>query len=265
MAGLSISRAWDETRQVIARDGGLLTTVALALFVLPGVISETVTPAAKPGELPPFGYWTIAAVLALIIALVGQLSVIRLALGSRLTVGEAIGHGAKRAPAYLAATLMWLLPFSLAAVLLAQSITGEAPSAGAALALLVLLPVLIFVAIRMIMTSSVASAETVGPLDILRRSWELTRGHWWRLFGFFIIFVIGVVVAIAAAGMVVNILAELIFGSVDPMTVGALLVALVTQIVSAAVSVLLMVMLARIYTQLAGASAVEATVPSSGT
>ena len=112
------------------------------------------------------------------------------------------------------------------------------------------------------MSSPVASAEAVGPVGILRRSWELTRGHWWRLFAFFLIFLIGALVGLAAAGMMVNILAKLIFGSVDPITVGALLVALVTQIFSAAISVLLMVMLARIYAQLAGGGA---SVPSSGT
>jgi len=262
MAGLSISKAWDETKQVVARDGSLLTTIALALFVLPGVISETVAPAAKPGEFPPLGYWTIVSVLALMIALVGQLSVIRLAMGSRLTVGEAIGHGARRAPAYLAASLIWLLPFTFFAFLLAKRVVGETPSAGAALALLVLLPTLIFFAVSMIMSSSVASAETVGPLGILRRSWELTRGHWWRLFAFFLLFLIGAFVGTAAVGMMVTILAKLILGSVDPMTVGALLVALVTQLVRATISVLLMVMLARIYAQLAGG---EASAPSSGT
>ena len=100
------------------------------------------------------------------------------------------------------------------------------------------------------------------PLGILRRSWELTRGHWWRLFAFFLIFLIGAFVGTAAVGMMVTILAKLILGSVDPMTVGALLVALVTQLVRATISVLLMVMLARIYAQLAGG---EASAPSSGT
>ena len=262
MAALSISRAWDETKRVIARDGSLLTTIALALFVLPGVISETVTPASEPGKLPPFGYWTVLTVIALMIALTGQLSVIRLAMGSRLTVGEAIRHGAVRAPPYLAATFMWLLPFVLVAFLLGQRITGESPSAGAAAALLVLLLLLVLVAVRMIMSSAVASAESVGPVGILRRSWELTRGHWWRLFAFFVAFFIGVLVAASVAAMLITILVKLIFGSVEPMTVGALLVALVTQIASAVVSVLLMVMLARIYAQLAGA---EASVPSTGT
>lgn len=269
MAGLSISKAWDETKQVIARDGRLLTTIALALFVLPGVISDVTAPAAEPGELPKFGYWTVLGALALLIALIGQLSVIRLAIGTRSTVGEAIGHGVRRAPWYFLATLIWVVPFVIPLVFLisvgmAAQLSGSAgASLGTSVATLLLIAALLFFAIRMMMSSPVASTESVGPLGIIRRSWDLTRGHWWRLFGFFLIFLIGAVVAVVSARMIADIIAKLAFGSVDPMTVGALLVALVVQVVSAGVSVLLMVMLARIYAQLAGSA--EASVPSSGT
>ena len=116
MATLSISKAWDESRAVIARDGSLLTTIALALFVFPGVISDVATPATPAGQLPKFGYWTVLTIIALLVALVGQLAVIRLAIGSGLTVGEAIRHGARRGLAYLAATLMWVLPVLVIAV-----------------------------------------------------------------------------------------------------------------------------------------------------
>lgn len=268
MAGLSISRAWDEAKQVIARDGSLLTTIALALFVLPGVVSEVATPEAPAGELPKLGYWTILTVIALLVSLVGQLAVIRLAIGSRLTVGEAIGHGARRTPAYFAATLTWLLPFVIPLVLLISAslagATGAAPamSLGGSVGTLVVIAALLFFAIRMLMTSPVASAEPAGPMGIIRRSWDLTRGHWWRLLGFFLAFLIGVIVAVTAARMMAQIIARLVLGGVEPLTVGALLVALVVQLVNAAVSVLLMIMLARIYAQLSGG---EASVPSSGT
>lgn len=265
MAKLSISKAWDEAKQVIARDGSLLTTIALALFVLPGVVSDIATPATPKGQLPNLGYWTVLTAIALLIALAGQLAVIRLAIGTRLTVGEAIRHGVGRAPAYLAATLMWVLPFLVVAVLLASKTVGDpqARSPIAALALILVCGVVLFFAIRMMMTSPVASAEPVGPVAILRRSWELTSGHWLRLFGFFLMFVIGAVVAIIVAQTLSGIVAELIFGGTKPFTVGALFVALVVQIVSAAVSVLLMVMLARIYVQLGGEGA-AVKVPTSG-
>ena len=264
MATLSISRAWDESRAVIARDGSLLTTIALALFVLPGVVSDVAAPATPAGQLPKFGYWTVLTIIALLVTLVGQLAVIRLAIGSGLTVGEAIRHGARRGPAYLAATVMWVFPILVAAVLLAGKVAGPAASASpmASVVLILLCGVALWFAVRMLMTSPVASAEAVGPLEILRRSWQLTQGHWLRLFGFFVMVLVAAVVAIAAVSAIGGILAQLLFGGVGSLTVGALFLALLVQIVSAAVSVILMVMLARIYVQLSGEGA---AVPTSGT
>jgi len=266
VAKLSISKAWDEARETLGRNASLLTTVALALFVLPGVVSDVVTPAAPPGEIPTLGTWTIVTVVALLIALVGQLAVIRLAIGSRLTVGEAIGHGARRAPAYFVATIIWILPFLIIGALLFGMVAKDPTNAppAAAFALLLLACVMLFFAIRMLMTSPVASAEPVGPVAIIKRSWEMTRGNWWRLFAFFLLFVIAVLVAVTAVGAVAGVIAELVLGGDEPLTVGALFVALLTQLVSAAVSVVLMVMLARIYVQLAGDGAAEASVPTSG-
>ncbi len=267
MAKLSISRAWDEARGTLATNASLLSTIGLAMFVLPGVIGELMTPAAPEGQLPPFGAWTVVAGIVVLIALVGQLAVIRLAIGSRSTVGEAIGHAARRAPAYFAATLIWVLPFLLVGAVLVGMIAKnpESPPPAAVLALLLLAFVMLFFAIRMLMTSAVASAEAHGPGRIIRRSWELTAGSFWRLLVFFILLVVTLLVAAIAIGSIAGIIAEVALGGVEPMSVGALFVALVTQLVSAAVSVVLMVMLARIYVQLAGDGAAEASVPTSGT
>jgi hypothetical protein len=267
VAKLSISRAWDEARGTLATNASLLSTIGLAMFVLPGVIGELMTPAAPEGQLPPFGAWTVVAGIVVLIALVGQLAVIRLAIGSRSTVGEAIGHAARRAPAYFAATLIWVLPFLLVGAVLVGMIAKnpESPPPAAVLVLLLLALVMLFFAIRMLMTSAVASSETHGPVRIIRRSWELTAGNFWRLLVFFILLVVTLLVAAVAIGSIAGIIAEVALGGVEPMSVGALFVALVTQLVSAAVSVVLMVMLARIYVQLAGDGAAEASVPTSGT
>jgi hypothetical protein len=266
VAKLSISRAWDEARATLGTNAGLLTTIGLAMFALPGVVSDVVTPAAPAGELPPPGAWIAVAVIALLIALVGQLAVIRLAIGSRSTVGEAIGHGARRAPIYFLATLIWILPFLLVGAVLIGVIARDpaAASPGAIFGLFLLACVMLFFAIRMLMTSAVASAESRGPIAIIKRSWALTAGNFWRLLVFFLLFIITLVVAAMAIGSVVGVIAELLLGGDEPMTIGALFVSLVTQLVSAAVSVALMVMLARIYVQLAGDGEAEASVPTSG-
>lgn len=263
MAKLSLSKAWDETRDAVARDGKLIATVALAMFFLPGVIVGVIEPAANP--FPATAREAAVMILVGLIALVGQLAIIRMALGSRLTVGEAIGHGARRAPVYVVAGLIWAGPLILAAVLIGPEIWAAPQNAtgGQALAALVILLVLLFVGIRMMMTSSVASAESAGPLEIVRRSWQLTAGHWWRLFGLMCIFLLLMIVAMAAVGAVIGIVSRILFDPIEPMSVGALFIAVCTQLVSAIFTTGLLVMLARIYVQLSAPA--SASVPNSGT
>ncbi|MFL6830262.1 MAG: hypothetical protein ACJ8D5_06540, partial [Sphingomicrobium sp.] len=106
MAKISLSRAWEESREVLRRDGRLLGIVALALIVLPGTVQALLTPPVAEGSLPPVGAWIAVAVVAALIGLVGQLAIVRLALGPHMTVGEAIAHGARRMPVYFASVLL---------------------------------------------------------------------------------------------------------------------------------------------------------------
>jgi len=121
----------------------------------------------------------------------------------------------------------------------------------------------IYLAVRFLMMSAVASAEGSGSLAILRRSWDISGGNWWRLFGFLLTFAIGAIVLLWAVGAVTGLLAQLAFGSIARMTAGGLIVIIVSQLISALVSLTFFVMLARLYTQ-RGAGA-QASVPSSGT
>jgi len=266
MRKLSISRAWDEARAVLASDGKLIGTVALALFVLPGLLLNLVMPQARSSaDVPQPGIWIVIGIVAVLISLVGQLSVIRLAMGPHVSVGEAITHGARRLLPYLGSVLLWMVPFMLVGVVLIAVIQKdpEHPSGAAAIGLLALTVIGIFLAVRFILTSAVASAEQAGPITILRRSWELTRGNWWRLFGFLVIFAVGAIALIAAVASVSGLLAKMLFGDVSPLSLGGLLVSIVGQLVSGSISVILFVMLARIYAQAALPQA-DVGVPSSG-
>jgi hypothetical protein len=267
VAKLSISQAWDESRAVLARDGKLIGTVALALFVLPGIILDLFMPAAPAGQFPPAGPWMAVALVAILISLVGQLAMIRLAMGPHLTVGEAICHGAKRLVPYLGAVLIWALPLILVVALLYASVEAdsEKPSPAVALGMILVAILGIYLAVRFIMMSAVASAEGTGPLAILRRSWQISAGNWWRLFGFLLAFAIGAIVLLWAVGTVTGVFAQLAFGSIERMTPGGLIVIIVSQLVSALVSLTFFVMLARLYTQRAHPADTQASVPSSGT
>ena len=265
MAKLSLSKAWDETREVIARDGKLIAVVALALFFLPGVVVGVTQPAASP--VPTTLTGAVIAIVVALIALVGQLAIIRMALGARMTVGEAIGHGARRVPSYLVAGLIWAGPMIIAAYLIGTQVwqAPQTATGGQLLAALVIMLALLIIGIRMMMTSSVASAESAGPLEIVRRSWRLTSGHWWKLFALICIFLLLMLIVMAAVGAVVGILSAVLFDPIEPMTVGALFVAVCMQLVSAALTTVLLLMLARIYAQLSGPAHDDVTVPISRT
>jgi len=229
------------------------------------VIVGVMWPTAAP--IPATATEAVVAIVVGLIAIIGQLAIIRMVLGTKMTVGEAIGHGARRMPPYIVAGLIWAGPLIIAGYFIGlevwrapQNATG-AQVVGAFLILLLLL----FVGVRMMMTSSVASAERVGPLDIVRRSWQLTAGHWWKLFALLVIFLLVVIIVMSVVGILVGIMSSLFFDQIEPMTVGALVLALCTQLVSAVFTTILLVMLARIYAQLTGPVHADVSVPSSGT
>lgn len=263
MRKLSISQAWEETRAVLARDGKLIGAVALALLVLPGLVVNATMPTAQRGAMPAPGPWMIVGAVALIISFVGQLSIVRLAMGPQITVGQAIAHGARRTLPFIGAFLMWAVPFALLVSLLYEVARSNVPnvSAIAAIGMIIVFIVGIFFAIRLLLLGPVASAEPIGPFDIFRRSWDLTAGNWWRLFGFILVFFIGAVILLWATASVVGLLAKMIFGDVAPLSAGWLLVMIIAQLLSAFVYVVLFTMQARLYAQRSGG---EVSVPTTG-
>ena len=263
---ISLSSAWDETRAVLARDGRLLVAVALALLVLPGIVTDLSMPETAAGEMPPVGPWLAIGAVAVALSMAGQLALIRLALGAGTTVGEAIAHGFRRLPQYFAAVLLWVLPLVLLALGLysATGIGTDAPRAAPALGFLLIVFAGVYLAIRLVLSSPVASAEAIGPVAILKRSWALGRGNWWRLFGFALLFFITLLVLLTATQAVFGSVVAAAAGGLKPWSLGALLVSLISQLVSAAASIVFFVMLAQLYRQAAGATD-GPSVPNSGT
>ena len=271
MRRLSISKAWDESKAIVARDGRLFVSVALALIALPTTVSGLINPGGVTRDQP---LWVDAIILIVsLVALAGQLALIRLALGPSITVGGAIGHGFRRMPIYLLAAILILcgmlllaVPFVLLLGALGVPLNPQTrPPPQAALVMLAYLAVLFYFIVRLIMAAPAASAEPIGPVRILRRAWALTSGHWWQLFGFLLMFFIGAVVLLVAAQAAIGLAVTLLFGPIEPMSAGALAIALVRALVNAVITTLFAVMLARIYVQLAGSGETQASVPSTGT
>lgn len=275
MAKLSISKAWDETRDVLRRDGKLITSVALALIVLPQAIAAMAAPPPILSDAGPPSWMPLLTLLVALIGLVGQIAVIRLALGPATSVREAIARGLKRLlPAFVALLLfgialaILMLPLLLLMVSPAemQAVAGGQNSPAAARAILVALVLVVLIGVRFQMVMPVATAEEVGPIRILKRSWATTKGHYWRLLAFLLIVLLVAVIVVLFVGQIMGgILAKMLFGDIEPFAVAALFAGLISAIVQAAFSAVVSVMLARMYVQLAGGSPAETSVPSSGT
>jgi hypothetical protein len=271
MHKLSISKAWEDTKAIVARDGRLFTSVALALIALPTAVTTLIMPS---GMSQSTATWVdVVIIIASLIALAGQLALMRLALGPSITVGGAIAHGIRRMPFYFVAVLLICIALVLAAIpfafaLVAMGVQIEPKPqevSGPLFAAAVLYLILLFgTAVRMVMAAPAASAEEIGPIRIIRRSWSLTSGSFWRLLGFLILFFVGAIVALMAVQSVVALTVTVALGPLEPMSASALIVALVQALANAAISTLFAVMVARIYAQLAGRGEVQASVPSSG-
>ena len=271
MPQLSISRAWEESRAIFTRDGGLLTAVALALLVLPATVAGLIS--------PPFGgsatyLGRVVSIIAGCIGLAGQLAIVRLALGPSTTVGQAIQHGVRRFLPTFAAVLMLVVAFAAIVIplmvlllylrVVGMPVEGQQPPPSFAVFSFVMALAALLLSIKFSQIVPISVAEQQGPLTMIKRSWRLTSGHYWRLLGFMVLVVVAALIVLLAAQFVGLFAARLIAGNVAPLSLAALVFALIEAIASAAMTILFALMLARIYLQLAGRDQPHASVPSSG-
>jgi hypothetical protein len=143
----------------------------------------------------------------------------------------------------------------IVAMVLSAAGVGVVPAAGKQppASLLVLLVLLTAAATAIFQLAfPLAAVETGNPIRLFTRSWQLGRGHYLRLLGF--ILTVFVALAIVAALMQVGVgtVILLLLGRPTPGSLSALLVGLVAGVIQAAFTVVVAVMQARIYVQVAG-------------
>ena len=261
MKRLSITTAWNETAAFVKRDAGALFTIAFALMALPGVIMQALAPQPTPEDMNVSGLWLLLLPVVIILSMAGSIAISALALRRETIVGSAIAHGFRRFLPLLGATFLIGLAAMLlmlpVVVLFGVSVTElTAPSAGAAgtmlLAMFVLLIVFLAVWVRLMLMTPVAAAEPTGPIAIIRRSWALTAGHFWKLLGFVLLFGVAGLVVVSVITFIVGIVITLVAGAPEPGSVSNVLMLVLGGLLNAAFIVFFTTMIARIYAQLAG-------------
>lgn len=265
---LSIGKAWEEASAFLGKEARLVAPVALATFALPSVLADWAYPGGSPGG---GAMWLL--LLVLMAVLVGQMTIVLLATGWRASIGEAMTKAARRLPVLIGALLIAFVPVMLVALigfgasLASAGITDPAALTPETIArlpnivwLLLFLTLFFIVAgVRLFPIAAIAASEPVGPVKLLRRSWTLTKGSFWRLLVLVLLLGIVAVVLDSAVTMVVGSVAALAAGEPRAFNLSALLVALASGLVGAIVSTVSAAMVGRVYVQLA----VEPSVPKS--
>ena len=244
----SYSAVWDETVRTLRAHSTLLLAVAGVFLFLPALVAAYLAPAPQTQTLDTMvahyreNFWLLFG--AQLIGFIGNLALLVLVLDERRpTVGRAIIFALAMLPAYLLVSIlsgfMLMIGFFLL-ILPFFYLIGRLAAAGPAL---------------------VAEGRR-NPLDIIRRSFELTKGNGWA--------VVGLILLVFVAFYVLMLAVTLVFGSilliVDRSTgssVGAFLLLVLSSGVGAVFNTVLMVLAASIYRRLSS-GAQRSTAPSSG-
>lgn len=262
MSTLSISKAWDETRAVVAREGRLFVTVALAFIAVPVTIANSTAPMMAPDQVPKLGLWMILSLAVLLFTAAGEIALSTLAITGGVRVGDAVRRGFQRLLPFCAVVIAVLVVLSLLAGALASFSKNPTPLVAVQM-LLILILVLSPLLARFTILAAVAAAEEGGPVTLVRRCWALTNGVALKLWGVFAIIAVAFLVIEVAAAVTLGTVVTVAMGPPDAGSGSRVLMAAIMGLVRSAEVLLFSVMLARIYAQLA-ARDVQAGVPSSG-
>ena len=215
------------------------------------------------GVLLPSVLATVVLTLVLTSALTGMLSVVigRGVLGRKVSLGEA--WRAARLGAVVATSLLLLLiaicvplPVVVVAVLLALLHLGPVAVIIAVVGGIASVVFEILLAVRLSLALPALMLERISPWNAIKRSWELSRGSFWRLFG--ILLLTEIIVGIAAAllslpfgiiggivgggGGTISLFSGAATASIADVTIaaiGSIIASTITRPISAGVTVLL--------------------------
>lgn len=260
MTTLSIGKAWEEAVAFVSRESALLFPVALLFVALPGLILQEMTPpelaqwtmAQAKGSFPavPPSYW-LALFLTIVIIWFGSLTLFALALRPGISVGEAMRLGLARLPVLLGTALLVAAAFLalvLAVALVAGALMIASKAAAATIGTLlvaIIMGCVLYASVRLLLLNPVVIDGRDGVVASLRRSWAVTRGHFWRLLGFIAIVMLLSMIASMAAQAVFGLIGGLVGGATTARLTGGIAAAAVSTVVQ----VYMLVMIARLYRQ----------------
>ena len=260
----SYNAVWEDTTRLLRQHAPLLAAIAGVFMFLPALSFAVFLPPPEPQGADParmaqlmLAFYRTAwpwFLLQGLFSIVGTLAMLRLVFARGTTVGGALVHALKLTPFYILLSILCGLAVSIASMAIILPAVLLGPVAVVLATLLLIVPILYLVG-RIVPVPAVMVAEDRrNPVDALRRTFALTRGHGWAIIG--LVFIIGIVAAIAV-GMA-DTLAGLVFILIAGQALGKLLASVVASALNAAFATLLVMLYAAIYRALAGTNSVAA-------
>ena len=221
MAKLDTNAAWKEASAIVSANREVLFALAGVFFMLPSLALAVI--AGEPEIVAGMNFqqmmaameefsarWKWLVLLTWIFLILGVLAILTLMRDrSRPTVGKAIRDGIAGTLTALAVLFLLLVGLSLFSGIL----IGFAAVVSPALVLMVVLFVFaltIFTGIRMALVAPVIAVERLlNPVTAMIRSWRLTQGNFWMIFGFFLLILILFVVVVGIVLMVIGLILAL--------------------------------------------------------
>lgn len=255
---VKMGTVWDRTVEFISDNLGVLTPLALITLFVPLSAMQSLTPLVKQASAGGGLGLSILLLVLSLIAVVGGLAVIALALDIATDARSAIRTGLARMPAVLLNSVLLALLFCLLilpAVFIIQA-SGVQPSAlrtdpslfpASALVYLLLVGIVgLWLAARLALMGSVVVGERrwVGAIG---RSFRLTKGVALKIVGVILLYFIVSQVAGLAAKTVFGSILSLVAGNEDVVNVATVLTSIIVSAVATAFQVLAAVFLAKLY------------------
>lgn len=253
---------WDDARRFIRAESGLLMPVAFATIGLGTLLISLATPASEGGTLPRPGLWMVAMLPPFLLVMTGHLALCALALGARISVGEALRAAFARLPALILlilvgvfATSVVVVVASLAGVVIG-AVIGGGPQRAAMVALALLLGVLTLASARLmpLLPLLVDRAPSSAVLAPIRDTLALTRRRTTAILGVSLLFSVATSLLVLASGYAGGALFLMIGKALGSPALGATLTTLLTAVVTAAVQAVVVVFSAMLYRRLSAGS-----------
>ncbi len=258
-----MGRAWRDAVAMINANREVMLVISGVFFFLPSLAFVLLIPEIQPPTsdnpeeverllLEFYSANSPYFIIMGVIQVVGLLAVLALLRDDRRpTVGDALKVGVTGVLPYIGTQLIVAFALALAIILLVAL-----PAAAGIAAITVIFGAIAaaafaYIMTRLSLTLPVISIEKVfNPLHIIRRAWNLTKGHALQLFLFFMLLFVAFMVISIVASLVTGIPAALLGDGATAQIISGV----VSGLVSALGTMLFAAILAAVHRQLAGPS-----------